>query len=61
MIGKCVILISCVIIAGCSNTVTVDNYCARTERGTIHRDDTPKTQRWMYRYEVMRQRTCLQK
>lgn len=52
------ICLSCFLIVSCETTKTVDTYCAATERGTIHVDDTPKTQRWMWRYETLRQKKC---
>jgi hypothetical protein len=48
----------CVVLASCAGPKIVDTGCAAMPRGTAHKDDTPKTKRWMRTYETARQERC---
>lgn len=56
---KYFLLCSFMLLTACSNTRTVDTSCSSMPVGTIHKNDTPKTKRWMYGYETNRQEICL--
>lgn len=42
-------------LASCGTTKIVDTCSVSMPVGTIHKNDTPKTKRWMRSYETRRQ------
>lgn len=46
------------LLASCGQIQYVDTACEFMPRGTMHREDTPTTKRWMISYEMARQEKC---
>jgi len=45
---------SCVILASCAATKTIDTVILQAPQGTAHPEDTPTTKSWMLSYELWR-------
>lgn len=56
---KIPLFLSFFILSACAQTSYVDTACEFMPRGTMHREDTPITKRWMIDYETARQKKCV--